>query len=241
MRYCTTVRSGNLVLPEELLLMALQPDPDHDAGIEDSCSIVSDNIHEYATSLKLAPSSIKMASNSHSSSKAGTSAAGLSPASSSNNRNTSGASKSQQQQPSQVNPLCQRFPVNSLQEITLQTGENLSGRVYCTDEMTGSIVIQTALVHTTLATEIRVISSESVVSSVEIPEAAASVTVAATPLTQPLPKIHKKALEDRERRAVKLAEESLRHINQKVRSSFRKFLLIGRFQKMLFVWPLTYS
>jgi hypothetical protein len=37
------------------------------------------------------------------------------------------------------------------------------------------------------------------------------------PLSQPLPKIQKKALEEKERRAIRLAEESFKHINQKVR------------------------
>lgn len=111
--------------------------------------------------------------------------------------------------------------MNSLQELTLQTGESVSGRVYCTDEMTGSIVLQKALVHTTLASEIRIVAAAQVTKSVALDEEggddAAAAAAALTPLTQPLPKIQKKALEERERRAIRLAEESLRHINQKVR------------------------
>jgi hypothetical protein len=116
--------------------------------------------------------------------------------------------------------LADRFPVNSLQQLTLQTGEAVSGRVYCTDEVTGSIVLQKELIHTTLASEIRIVSAASVTQSEVLSEDtdAAVGSVAATPLTQPLPKIQKKALEERERRAIRLAEESLRHINQKVRS-----------------------
>lgn len=127
-------------------------------------------------------------------------------------------------QPSSSSPeglLAERFPVNSLQELTLQSGEVVSGRVYCTDEMTGSIVLQKALVHTTLASEIRIVAADTVTKSVVLKEddsekAAAAAAVVATPLTNPLPKIQKKALEERERRAIRLAEESLRHINQKV-------------------------
>jgi len=115
--------------------------------------------------------------------------------------------------------LAERFPVNSLQELTLQSGEAVSGRVYCTDEMTGSIVLQKALVHTTLASEIRIVAADSVTKSVVLKEDNSetdAAAVAASPLTNPLPKIQKKALEERERRAIRLAEESLRHINEKV-------------------------
>ena len=115
--------------------------------------------------------------------------------------------------------LAQRFPVNSLQELTLSNGESVSGRVYCTDELTGSIVLQKALVHTTLAAEIRIVTVESVTKSVILPEDSQGTFVAPTPLTQPLPKVQKKALEEREQRAVRLAEERLRHINQKVRAA----------------------
>ena len=112
--------------------------------------------------------------------------------------------------------LAQRFPVNSLQELTLSNGETVSGRVYCTDELTGSVVLQKALVHTTLAAELRIVAVDSVTKSVVLPEESESSAVAATPLTQPLAKVQKKALEERERRAIRLAEERLRHINQKV-------------------------
>jgi hypothetical protein len=113
--------------------------------------------------------------------------------------------------------LAQRFPVNSIQEITLTSGESVSGRVYCTDEMSGSIVLQKALVHTTLASEIRIISVDYITKSVELKEEDYPGHVKPIPLNNALPKIQKKALEDRERRAIRLAEESLRHINDKVR------------------------
>jgi hypothetical protein len=115
------------------------------------------------------------------------------------------------------NMLAQRFPVNSIQEITLTSGESISGRVYCTDEMSGSIVLQKALVHTTLASEIRIISVDYITKSVELKEESNPGHVKPIPLNNALPKIQKKALEERERRAIRLAEESLRHINDKVR------------------------
>ena len=127
--------------------------------------------------------------------------------------------------------VAERFPVNSLQQITiLPDQEVITGRVYCTDEITRTVVLQKALTYTTLSSEIRIISLNSIVQSQPLPEhsndaaseAGASgvddnVVVRATPLTQPLPIIQKKALEERERRAIRLAEESLRHINPKVR------------------------
>ena len=112
--------------------------------------------------------------------------------------------------------LAQRFPVNSLQELTLSNGESVAGRVYCTDEATGSIVLQKSLVHTTLASEIRIVAVDSVTKSSVLTEESQASAVAPTPLTQALPKIQKKALEEREQRAIRLAEERLRHINQKV-------------------------
>jgi hypothetical protein len=134
--------------------------------------------------------------------------------------------------------VAERFPVNSLQQVTiLPDHEVITGRVYCTDEVTRTLILQKALTYTTLSTEIRIISLNSIVQSQQLPEsdgASAATdtsdqetttgttstigadTVRATPLTQPLPIIQKKALEERERRAIRLAEESLRHINPKV-------------------------
>lgn len=121
--------------------------------------------------------------------------------------------------------VAERFPVNSLQQITLLPDhEVITGRVYCTDEITRTVILQKALTYTTLSSEIRIISLNGIVQSQQLPEKdeadpnAATVddTVRATPLTQPLPIIQKKALEERERRAIRLAEESLRHINPKV-------------------------
>lgn len=126
--------------------------------------------------------------------------------------------------------LAQRFPVNSLQEITLVSNEVVSGRVYCTDEISGTVVLQKALVHTTLAAELRLITATHISKSHVLPDdgadSSSSGTASATPVTPlsaPLPKIQKKALEERERRAIRLAEDSLRHINQSVRA-FSRFL-----------------
>ena len=133
-----------------------------------------------------------------------------------NNNNTSSSSSASMY-------VAERFPVNSLQQITLLPDhEVITGRVYCTDEITRTVILQKALTYTTLSSEIRIISLNGIVQSQQLPDeadpdaAAVDDTVRATPLTQPLPIIQKKALEERERRAIRLAEESLRHINPKV-------------------------
>jgi hypothetical protein len=130
--------------------------------------------------------------------------------------------------------IAERFPINSLQQITLLPNhEIVTGRVYCTDEMTRTVIIQKALSYTTLSSEIRIITVNSILHAQQLNENGSSTTggengtnkqtttedmeaARATPLIQPLPIIQKKVLEERERRAIRLAEESLRHINPKV-------------------------
>jgi hypothetical protein len=123
--------------------------------------------------------------------------------------------------------IAEQFPINSLQQFTLQPSEVVTGRVYCTDEATQTVVLQKSLTYTTLSSEIRIISVSSIVQSKVLfeqePGANGSdandddfVAARATPVTQPLPIIQKKVLEERERRSIRLAEESLRHINPKV-------------------------
>lgn len=133
--------------------------------------------------------------------------------------------------------LAGRFPVNSLQEVTLHDGATFAGRVYCTDEMTGSLVLKASLIHTTLACDMRIINVASIKTSRLLPPppapgqagtttfASASTSLSvldpALPPEIPLPKIQKKALEERERKALKLAEEQFRQINPKVRNQVK--------------------
>jgi protein LSM12 len=133
--------------------------------------------------------------------------------------------------------VAEQFPTNSLQQLTLQSNEIVTGRVYCTDEATRTVVLQKALTYTTLSSDIRIISVNSIIQSKLLVDKVKSgglngkvtdtndededvVVARSTPLTQPLPQIQKKVLEERERRAIRLAEESLRHINPKVRLIF---------------------
>jgi hypothetical protein len=115
-------------------------------------------------------------------------------------------------------PLVVQYPVNSVWEFTMQPNQEIiSGRIYCTDETSQIVVLQKALVHTTLACEIQMVNVASIVQAKSLPDNEETQQVA--PLSQPLPKIQKKALEERERRAIRLAEDSFKHINQKVRVS----------------------
>ena len=120
----------------------------------------------------------------------------------------------------QKRPLYMQYPTGSCWDFTLSSEEQISGTVYCTDEFSETVVIQKPLVHTTLATEVRILSANAIVEATKAKPSEAdggSQDHQASFLFQPLPKIQKKALEERERRALRLAEESFRHINQKVR------------------------
>ena len=102
-----------------------------------------------------------------------------------------------------------RFPVHTVWELTLSNDETVEGSIYCTDEASQTIVLQKALTHTTLASEVRMIQASCVTKAVQKNNGEDSEM-------GPLPKIQSKVLEEREKRALRLAEDSLRHINQKV-------------------------
>ena len=156
-----------------------------------------------------------------------------------NNQQTTQPQQHQQQRKHQR--LADQYPVNTLWEMTLEDKEKVSGRIYCTDDFSKSVVLQKPLVHTTLASDVRIVHAPSIVSANRLPEEEqpqqqqqqSSSAVAwsqspassenstpasnATPLSKPLPKIQKKTLDERERKALRQAEESFKHINQKVR------------------------
>lgn len=132
-------------------------------------------------------------------------------------------------------PLEEAFPVNSYMELKLSPdGEVVRGVVYCTDDTSNSVVLRSSLPHTTLAAEVRIINASCVTerrkaepTGEEGGAEALSASAAAggnRPLTAeefeglavPLPTVTRRALEDRERRALRLAEESLAHVNRSV-------------------------
>ena len=114
--------------------------------------------------------------------------------------------------------LYQLYPVNSILELTLSPDrEVVSGLVYCTDEISNSVVIKKSLPHTILSSDIRIINASNILDSkVIIEEATSSKASDDVELAVPLTNVSKKSVEEKEKRAIKLSEESLRHINQKV-------------------------
>jgi len=104
--------------------------------------------------------------------------------------------------------LWQTYPVNSLLELTLKGNEKVKGVVYCTDEVSQTVVLKKSLTHTTLTSEIFVVQANAVMKKEVVLENADEKD------SVPLGIVTKKALEQQERRAVKLAEEALQHINQ---------------------------
>lgn len=147
---------------------------------------------------------------------------------------------------------------------TTTTTTILRGLIYCTDDISNTIVLKKSLLHTTLSSEITLVNAASVVerriiydynnnfdagdsgkndminsdgTSTTDAEAKTITTTTNTDsntifteeqaramagvqhldeLKLPLPNVSAKLLEERERRALRLAEESLSHINQGV-------------------------
>ena len=113
--------------------------------------------------------------------------------------------------------LCARYPANTSWEISLSTGETVTGTVYCTDEVSNTVFLQKHLTHTTLATELRVVHASQISRSKHLVDNKESGDESSS-LLGDLPKVQKKALEEREKRAIRMAEDSFRHINEKVRA-----------------------
>lgn len=115
---------------------------------------------------------------------------------------------------SNAKPLYETYPVNSVLELTLKgVDEKVKGVVYCTDEISQTVVLKKALTHTTLSSEIFVVQANAVTNSQIIEQEASEEEKI------PIGNVSKKALEQQEKRAIRLAEEALQHINQKVKSS----------------------
>lgn len=124
--------------------------------------------------------------------------------------------------------LCDVYPVNSILELTLAPNdEKVRGLVYCTDDISNSIVLKKSLNYTTLASEIRVINASCVKDTKVVMEEApksrkeegGSNAEEVDEIALPLPmNVTRKSIEEREKRAVMLAEESFKHINQQASS-----------------------
>lgn len=136
-------------------------------------------------------------------------------------------------------PLCLAYPLNAVMELKMSPGgEIVRGTVYTTDEISNSIVLKKSLAHTTLAYEVRILNASSVIEKkiIQLSGTAgsdkgeygvdgsstrtgdSSKNIAAydgVDVSLSLPAVSKKTLEERERRALRLAEESFGQINQK--------------------------
>lgn len=126
--------------------------------------------------------------------------------------------------------LAATYPVNTLVELKLApAGETVRGLVYCTDETSNSIVLRKSLPYTTLTSEITVINASCVTERRALDAAkdeAAARELAGTSdpdeIGAPLPSVSRRALEERERRAIRLAEESLSQVNQRASPEAQK-------------------
>jgi len=126
------------------------------------------------------------------------------------------------------------YPTNTVMELTLTDSTTIKGLIYCTDEISQSIVIQRSLVHTTLSSEIMVVHVASIKTSKKIDLPSSNEGEESNPRSsednikkygvanieeiknQKPMNVSRRALEERERRALRLAEESFSHVNQKV-------------------------
>jgi small nuclear ribonucleoprotein (snRNP)-like protein len=104
-------------------------------------------------------------------------------------------------------PLYLQYPLSSTWEIVLTNDETITGEVYCTDPIADVVVLQD------VSDTIRMISVASIRDSKQIKEPkddAATINGNGNTMHS------KKAMEEREKRAIRLAQESFRHLNAKV-------------------------
>eukprot|EP00536_Pseudo-nitzschia_multiseries_P010413 jgi/Psemu1/297562/fgenesh1_pm.318_\ len=103
-------------------------------------------------------------------------------------------------------PLCTKYAISSQWEFTLKNGQVVKGEIYCTDPMSEMVVIRDA------ENGIRMIS----VSSIESESRQESNGNESTIDLNNFDYVHlKKAMEEREKRALRLAQENLKHLNPK--------------------------
>lgn len=102
-------------------------------------------------------------------------------------------------------PLYEKYSISSQWEFTLKNGQTVKGEVYCTDPVADLVVLQDA------DNGIRMVS----VSSIDA-ESRDEANGESTIEQQKVEIVHaKKALEEREKRAIRMAQDSLKHLNTK--------------------------
>ena len=125
--------------------------------------------------------------------------------------------------------LNEEYPVNSVMEITITpSNEKLTGLIYCTDDISNTIVLKKSVNYTTLSSDIYVLNANSVSEKkIVVKEAPAEnknnsdgavddTNSGIVELAMPLLNVSRETIEKREKRAIMLAEDSFKHINQKV-------------------------
>ena len=122
------------------------------------------------------------------------------------------------------------YPVNSIMEITVAGNEKFTGLVYCTDDISNTIVLKKSVNYTTLSSDIWVLNANSVLEKKVVVEKAPMVSDSngtgtesgddGVELGMPLLYVSRENIEKREKRAIDLAKDSFKHINQKVRCDF---------------------
>jgi hypothetical protein len=120
--------------------------------------------------------------------------------------------------PSDTVPLADQFPVHSAWELTLSPTGIVKGRVYTTDQESHCIVLVES--SSSNSNKMHMIHAKQVVQAKKQPQPHSSSSSSSKSNVAELPalptRVSKKALEEREKKAMRLAEESLRHINDKV-------------------------
>ena len=145
------------------------------------------------------------------------------PASTSAASSTTSTSTTSSSSPQQ--PLYIKYPISSQWEFKLNNGETVQGEIYCTDQVADLIILQDSTNN-----DIRMISVTSIIngetqqitennngSDIEEDDA---IEKASAATTNKVDIVHsKKVLDEREKRAIRLAQESLKHLNPKVRTT----------------------
>ena len=133
-------------------------------------------------------------------------------------------------------------------ELTLKnTNDKIQGTIYCTDEISNTIVLKTSLVHTTLSSQITVINADVVMDRRRMEGddesgegggegAQQQQQQQQQQVTETLPNVSRRMVEERERRAIKLMEESFSHVNQKVSKIERELLVVIFYPQALCRW-----
>lgn len=113
--------------------------------------------------------------------------------------------------------ILSKYPMTSEWEFTLEDDECIRGKVYCTDAASGVVVL-----YDPTTSDIQIVSAASVRESKQLQEASSNPAESVASDVSHTRKI----LEERERRAIKLAQESLRHLNPKVSKGYCFFVVV---------------